>query len=153
MFWIKGAGLEKTSFLKVVGIFIKVKERKKIGGHCSALFFIFSVLNNHTLSVFWFALVDWCNSNSFGQDPIIVFKGWHSLEELAQCTFSRVDMVVMIHNDLLTHWRHIPMGQFLANIFLIPITSNYFWASEFFKNQSQLFSFSQKKIPQIGIMD
>ena len=37
------------------------------------------------------------------------------------------------------------MGQFRSNIFLIQLTSTYFWASEFFKNQSQLFSFSQKK--------
>ena len=120
MFWIKGAGLEKTSLAKVVGIFIKVKERKKIGGHCSALLFIFSVLNNHTLSVFWFALVDWCNSNSFGQDPIIVFKGWHSLEELAQCTFSRVDMVVTYKAYTLKAYTN---GSILRQYFL---DTNYF---------------------------
>ena len=37
------------------------------------------------------------------------------------------------------------MGQFRANIFLIRITSTYFWASEVFRNQSfksQLFSSS-----------
>ena len=58
----------------------------------------------------------------------------------------RVDMVGMIHDDLLTQWRHIPMGQFSANIFLIQTTSNYLWASEVFKNQrfkSHLFSFFQ----------
>ena len=60
----------------------------------------------------------------------------------------RVDMVVTIHDDLLTQCRHIPMGQFRTNIFLIPPTSNYLWASEVFKNQSlknQLFSSSLKK--------
>ena len=46
----------------------------------------------------------------------------------------RVDMVGTIHDDLLTQWRHIPMGQFRANIFLIRTTSNYLWASEVFKN-------------------
>ena len=29
----------------------------------------------------------------------------------------RVDMVVTIHDDLLTQWRHIPKGQFRANVF------------------------------------
>ena len=59
--------------------------------------------------------------------------------------YSRVDMVGTIHDDLLTQLRHIPMGQFRANIFLIQTTSNYLWASEVFKNQSfksQLFSSS-----------
>ena len=69
----------------------------------------------------------------------------------------RVDRVGTIHNDLLTQWRHIPMGQFCANILLIRITSNYLWASEVFKNlsfKSQFFSSSQrKKISQIDIMD
>ena len=40
------------------------------------------------------------------------------------------------------------MGQFRANIFLIRITSNYFWALEVFENQrfkSHLFSFFQYK--------
>ena len=50
-------------------------------------------------------------------------------------TFIRVDMVVTNHNKVLTQWRHMPMGQFRANIFLIRITSTYFWASEVFKNQ------------------
>ena len=35
------------------------------------------------------------------------------------CIYTRVDMVGTIHNDLLTQLRHIPMGQFRANIFLI----------------------------------
>ena len=48
----------------------------------------------------------------------------------------RVDMVGTNHNKVLTQWRHMPMGQFRANIFLIPITSTYFWASEVFKNRS-----------------
>ena len=64
------------------------------------------------------------------------------------CLFTRVDMVGTNHNKVLTQWRHMPMGQFCANIFLIRITSTYFWASEVFKNQSfksQLFSSSLKK--------
>ena len=48
---------------------------------------------------------------------------------------TRVDMVGTNHNKVLTQWRHMPMGQFRANIFLIQITSTYFWASEVFKNQ------------------
>ena len=58
---------------------------------------------------------------------------------------TRVDMVETNHNELLTQCRHIPMGQFGANIFLIRTTSNYLWTSEVFKNQSfksQLFSSS-----------
>ena len=51
-------------------------------------------------------------------------------------TSGRVSMVVMIHNNLLTQSRHIPIGQFLAYIFLIQTTLNYLWASEFFKNRS-----------------
>ena len=57
-------------------------------------------------------------------------------------------MVGTNHNKVLTQWRHMPMCQFRANIFLIRITSNYFWASEVFKNQSfksQIFSSSPKK--------
>ena len=60
----------------------------------------------------------------------------------------RVDMVGTNHDEVLTLWRHMPMGQFCANIFLIRLTSTYFWASEVFKNQSfksQLFSSSLKK--------
>ena len=62
-------------------------------------------------------------------------------------------MLGTIHVNLLIQWRHIPMGQFHANIFLIQTTSNYLWASEVFKNQSfksQLFSSSQKKIIKVG---
>ena len=39
---------------------------------------------------------------------------------------TRVDMVGTNHNKLLTLWRHMPMGQFRANIFwynLLPLTS------------------------------
>ena len=53
-----------------------------------------------------------------------------------QWIFSKVDMVVAIQDHLLTQWRHMPMGKFRANIFLIRITSTYFWASEVFKNRS-----------------
>ena len=48
----------------------------------------------------------------------------------------RVANVVTVHDDLLTQWRPISMSKFDANIFLIRTTSNYFWASEVFKNQS-----------------
>ena len=44
------------------------------------------------------------------------------------------------------------MGQFHANIFLIPTTSNYWWTSEVFKNlsfKSQLFWSSQRKSTHI----
>ena len=67
--------------------------------------------------------------------------------------FSRVANVVADHDSLLTQWRPIKMSKFRANIFLIRTTSNYFWASEVFKNQrfkSHLFSFSQyKKYPKL----
>ena len=49
--------------------------------------------------------------------------------------FLWVDMVGTNHDKVLTQWRHMPMGQFRANIFLMRITSTYFWASEVFKNQ------------------
>ena len=42
----------------------------------------------------------------------------------------RVDMVGTIHDNLLTQWRHMPMGQLCTNIFF----SNYLWASEVSKN-------------------
>ena len=48
----------------------------------------------------------------------------------------RVDMVGTNHDKVLTQWRHMPMGKFRANIFLIRITSTYFWASEVFKIRS-----------------
>ena len=70
-------------------------------------------------------------------------------------TVARVDMVGMNHDKVLTLGRHMPMCQFHANIFLIRLTSTYFWASEVFKNQSfqsHLFSSSPKKIHQIEIM-
>ena len=56
--------------------------------------------------------------------------------------YTRVDMVETIHDDLLTQWRHIPMGQFCPNIFLIWTTyvhtSNYLWASESFQKSEFL---------------
>ena len=66
----------------------------------------------------------------------------------ASFLFIRVANVVADHDDLLTQWRPIKMSNFRANIFLIRTTSNYFWASEVFKNlrfKSHLFSFSQYK--------
>ena len=60
----------------------------------------------------------------------------------------RVAMFGMNHNKVLTQWRHMLISQFRTNIFLMQITSTYFWASEVFKNQSfksQLFSSSLKK--------
>ena len=66
---------------------------------------------------------------------------------------SRVANVVADHDSLLTQWRPMKMSKFCVNIFLIRTTSNYFWASEVFKNQrfkSHLFSFSQyKKYPKL----
>jgi hypothetical protein len=38
-------------------------------------------------------------------------------------TNNRVDMVGTNHDELLTQWRHYPMGKFSANIFLIKTTS------------------------------
>ena len=63
-------------------------------------------------------------------------------------TESRVDMVGTNHNKVLTQRRHMPMGQFRANIFLIQTTSTYFWASEVFKKsfKSQLFSSSHSPV-------
>ena len=51
---------------------------------------------------------------------VVEIYDWH--------TSLRVDMVVVIHNDLLIQWRHIPMCQFsfCSNIVLISITLNYF---------------------------
>ena len=68
----------------------------------------------------------------------------------------RVANVVADHNSLLTQWRPIKMSKFRANNFLKRTTSNYFWASEVFKNQrfkSHFFSFfSVQKISQIENM-
>ena len=68
-------------------------------------------------------------------------------------TYTRVANVVADHDDLLTQWRPIKMSKFCTKIFLIQTTSNYFWASEVFKNQrfkSHSFSFSQyKKYPKL----
>ena len=70
---------------------------------------------------------------------------------------TRVANVVADHDSLLTQWRPIKMSKFGANIFLIRTTSNYFWASEVFKNQrfkSHLFSFSpNKKYPKLKTWD
>ena len=63
----------------------------------------------------------------------IIATAWTSI---IRSVAVRVDMVEMIHDNLLTQWRHILMGQFRTNIFLIPITYNCLWASEVFKNHS-----------------
>ena len=42
-------------------------------------------------------------------------------------TFLRVIKGLMIHNNLLTQSRHILVGKFCTNIFLISIALNYFW--------------------------
>ena len=62
---------------------------------------------------------------------------------------SRVDMVGTIHNKVLTQWRHMPMGQFHANIFLIRVTSTYFWASEVGTLKVVYFDFFMKKIEKL----
>ena len=49
---------------------------------------------------------------------------FHQLRTLGFSLGIRVDMVRMIHDNLLTQWRHIPKGQFCANIFLIRTTKN-----------------------------
>jgi hypothetical protein len=46
-------------------------------------------------------------------------------------TWSERITTKFLHNEGI----YMPMGQFRANIFLILITSTYFWASEVFKNQ------------------
>ena len=60
--------------------------------------------------------------------------------------YIRVDMIGTIHNDLLTQLRHIPIGKFHTNIFLIQTTSNYLWASEVRVVKVDYFDFSCKKI-------
>ena len=113
----------------------------------------------------------WTTKSFFSQKTIPYFIFWPSndrmvvvflcLWDLQNCmsrpprkppfTEARVDMVGRNHDKVLIQWRHMPMGRFRANIFLIRITSNYFWASKVFKNQSfksQIFSPSpQKNIP------
>ena len=61
----------------------------------------------------------------------------------------RVDMVGTNHNKVLTLWRHMPMGQFRVNIFLIQLTSTYFWASEVGVLKVDYFDFFMKKIEKI----
>ena len=61
---------------------------------------------------------------------------------------SRVDMVGTNPDKVLTLGRHMLMGKFRTNIFLIRLTSTYFWASAVFKNQSFkliIFIFTPKK--------
>ena len=73
---------------------------------------------------------------------------------LLQRTEVRVDMVGTKHNEVLTQWRHMPMNKFRANIFLIWITSTYFWALEVFKNRrskSWLFWLSEWNIWNIFV--
>ena len=54
----------------------------------------------------------------------------------AGCMYSRVANVVWDSNTLLTHERYMKMKNWYINTFLIKTTSNYFWASEVWKNQS-----------------
>ena len=87
-------------------------------------------------------------------------SNWFPAVQNCQTThhiYNRVANVVADHDDLLIQWRPIKMSKFSANIFLIQSTSNYFWASEVFKNQrfkSHLFSFSSnKKYPKLKTWD
>ena len=59
--------------------------------------------------------------------------------------YIRVDMVGTNRDKVLTLWRHMPMGQFHAKIFLIQLTSTYFWASEVGEVKVDYFDFSWKK--------
>ena len=72
-----------------------------------------------------------CDSKSEKSAPKLCFKG----TPLHYSAFARVDMVGTNYDKVLTQWRHMPMGQFRGNIFLMQITSTYFWASEVFKNR------------------
>ena len=45
----------------------------------------------------------------------------------------RVDMVGMIRDDLLTQWRHIPIGQFRANIFWYKLLPTNYGPQKFLK--------------------
>ena len=64
--------------------------------------------------------------------------------------YVRVDMVVMVYNDLLTQQRHVTKGQICANIFLIPTTSNYLRFSVVGAAKVDYFDFSYKKIEKLG---
>ena len=57
------------------------------------------------------------------------------LPNLKSRIFSRVDIVGTIHNNLLTQWRHIPMGRFHVNTFFIWTTSDYYGPQKFLKNR------------------
>ena len=94
-----------------------------------------------------------CNSKIQLEWPEYLFFEWKMFWNIWTLNLDpgvqvRVANVVEIHDDLLTKWRPISMSKFRVNIFLIRTTSNYFWASEVFKNQRfkrHLFSFSQYK--------
>ena len=70
------------------------------------------------------------------QNPCQKFKNGSSNRYILRRPRARVDMVGTNRDKVLTLWRHMLMGKFCANIFLIRLTSTYFWASEVFKNQS-----------------
>jgi hypothetical protein len=48
-----------------------------------------------------------------------------NLSLIFQYVHIRVDMVGTNHDEVLTLWRHMPMGQFRLNISLIRLTSTY----------------------------
>ena len=79
-------------------------------------------------------IVNWSARWQFMSQNIQIFCGLTIF--VSYSILARVDMVGTNHNKILTQWRHMLMGQFCANIFLIQITSTYFWASEVFKNRS-----------------
>ena len=58
-------------------------------------------------------------------------------------------MVGTNRHKVLTLRRHMPMGQFRANIFLIRLTSTYFWASEVGVLKVDYFDFFMKKIEKL----
>ena len=61
----------------------------------------------------------------------------------------RLDMVGTNHDKVLILCRHMPMGQFRANIFLIRLTSTYFRASEVGVLKVDYFDFFMKKIEKL----
>ena len=71
----------------------------------------------------------------YGRKNIAQFWAW-----------TRVDMVRTNHDKALTLWRHMPMGQLRANIFLMWLTSTYFWASEVGVLKVDYFDFFTKKL-------
>ena len=64
-------------------------------------------------------------------------------------TVARVDMVGTNHNEVLTLLRHMSLCQICANIFLIRLTSTYFWASEVGVLKVDYFDFFMKKIEKL----